>query len=163
MMQDLEAARVLFSSGAKLLYIPCGNNVMFQTKYHSARALRGQGPLGDYLNLLMMVNRWPMEEPFNLADLAAVGVLAHPEMVSWLESAAPWLDESGDFDFSRTFGNIKVATGLAENVYGAPVPLWSEFLRQGGRGGPRWRIAKPAREAAEHARGTLCRTQYPSR
>ncbi|MBW7996523.1 MAG: prolyl oligopeptidase family serine peptidase [Candidatus Glassbacteria bacterium] len=127
MMQDLAAARVLFSSGVKLLYIPCGNNVLFQTKFHSARALRGVSPLGDYLHLLMMTNRWPMDEPFNLADLTAVTALAHPEMVNWLDSPAPSLDERGNFDFSKTYGPIKVATGLAENVYGGPVPLWDEF------------------------------------
>jgi dienelactone hydrolase len=68
-----------------------------------------------------------MDEPFNLADLIAVGSLAHPEMYSWLESAAPGLDSKGNFDFSKTFGQIKVATGLTENIYGAPVPLWDEF------------------------------------
>ncbi len=127
MMQDLTAARVLFSSGVKLLYIPCGNNMLFQTKHHSARALRGRGPLGDYLNLLMMTNRWQMDEPFNIADLTAVAALAHPEMLNWLDSPAPSLDERGNFDFSRTFGTIKVATGLTENVFGAPVPVWDEF------------------------------------
>ncbi len=127
MMQDLTAARVLFSSGVKLLYIPCGNNVMIQTKHHSKRALRGRGPLGDYLNLLMMTNGWQMDEPFNIADLAAVGALAHPELFNWLESPAPSLDERGNFDFSRTFGPVKVATGLVENVFGGPVPLWDEF------------------------------------
>jgi purine nucleosidase len=127
MMQDLAAARVLFSSGVKLLYIPCGNNMLFQTKHHSNRALRGQGPLGDYLNLLMMTNGWQMDEPFNIADLTAVAALAHPEMCNWIDSPAPSLDERGNFDFSSTFGSIKVATGLHENVFGAPVPIWDEF------------------------------------
>ncbi len=136
MMQDLAAARVLFSSGVKLLYIPCGNNVMFQTKHHSARALRGQGPLGDYLNLLMMTNGWQMDEPFNIADLIAVGALAHPEMFNWLKSPAPALDEHGDFDFSRTSGTIEVATGLSENIHGAPVPLWDEFYAKVAEAAP---------------------------
>jgi len=124
---DIEAQRVLFSSGVKLKYIPTGNNVMFQTKYHSAKALRGVSPLGDYLHLLMMTNKWSMNEPFNIADLTAVGVLAHPEYCNWLKSPAPAIDERGGYDWSRTFGQISVATGLVEHIYGGPIPLWDEF------------------------------------
>lgn len=127
MIHDLAAARVLFSAGVKLLYVPCGNNAMFQTKHHSARALRGVSPLGDYLHLLMMTNSRSMEEPFSFPALAAVAALAHPEMVNWLDSPAPSLDQRGNFDFSETSGQIQVATGIDENVYGGPVPLWEEF------------------------------------
>jgi inosine-uridine nucleoside N-ribohydrolase/dienelactone hydrolase len=139
MLRDIEAARVLFGAGAELKLIPCGNNVMFQTKFHSARNLSGVSPLGDYLHLLMMTNQWPMDEPFNIADLMAVGALAHPELFSWIESESPGLDEQGRFDFSKTRGRIQVATGLRENVFGAPVPLWDEFYARvaaAGTGNP---------------------------
>jgi len=127
---DIEAQRVLFSAGVNLKYIPCGNNEMFQTKYHSVKNLRGVSPLGDYLHLLMMANKHPMYEPFNIADLIPVGVLAHPEYAHWLASPAPAIDDSGGYDWSKTFGGISVATGLVEHVYGGPIPLWDEFYRK---------------------------------
>ena len=146
-MQDIAAVRVLFTADARLKYIPCGNNVMFQTKYHSAKALRGVSPLGDYLHLLMMTNRWSMEEPFNIADLIAVGVLAHPEYANWLSSPAPWIDDQGGYDWSQTFGGISVATGLVEHIYGAPVPLWNEFYA---------RIAEASPGEPKNVREELC-------
>ncbi|OGG05252.1 MAG: hypothetical protein A3F83_14300 [Candidatus Glassbacteria bacterium RIFCSPLOWO2_12_FULL_58_11] len=136
-LQDLAAMRVLFSSGVELKLIPCGNNVMFQTRYHSARNFRGVSPLGDYLNLLMTANRYTMDEPFNIADLAAAGVLAHPEYAKWLSSPAPWIDERGGYDWSRTFGRISVATSLVEHVYGGPIPIWQEFYRKAAESAPR--------------------------
>ena len=147
-LEDIAAVRVLFTSEARLKYIPCGNNVMFQTKYHSAKALRGMSPLGDYLHLLMMTNRWSMEEPFNIADLCAVGVLAHPEYANWLSSPAPWIDEQGGYDWSLTFGEISVATGLVEHIYGAPVPLWNEFYAK---------IAEASPGEPANLREELCR------
>ena len=146
-LQDIAAVRVLFSADARLKYIPCGNNVMFQTKYHSAKVLRGVSPLGDYLHLLMMTNRWSMDEPFNIADLIAVGVLAHPEYANWLSSPAPWIDDQGVYDWSQTFGEISVATGLVEHIYGAPVPLWNEFYAK---------IAEAAPGEPTNVREELC-------
>jgi len=134
---DIEAQRVLFGSGARLEYIPCGNNLMVQTKYHSARALRGVSPIGDFLHLLMMADKRPMEEPLNIASLAATGALAHPEYAHWLNSPVPALNDSGGFDWSKTSGEISVATGLVEHIYGGPIPLWEEFYRKVAQYAPR--------------------------
>ncbi|MEA2063142.1 MAG: nucleoside hydrolase [Gemmatimonadota bacterium] len=135
-LQDPAAQRVLFTSGVKLKYIPRGNNAMFQSKYHSGRALRGVSPLGDYLHLLMMTNKYPMDKTFNIAGLAAVCALAHPERANWLHSPAPWINNRGGCDWSRTFGEISIATSLLEDVYGAPVPLWDEFYRKVAEAAP---------------------------
>ncbi len=124
---DLEAQRVLFSSGVKLKNIPCGNNRLVTSKHISAANLRGVSPLADYLHYLMTSNRWPADEDFNIADLIAVAALAHPDYFNWTTSPAPALDDKGGYDWSKTHGTIEVATNLVEDLLGGPRPVWNEF------------------------------------
>jgi inosine-uridine nucleoside N-ribohydrolase/dienelactone hydrolase len=145
---DIEAQRVLFSSGVKLKNIPCGNNLMITTRQISADHLRGTSPLADYLHYLVTSNRWPADETYNIADLFAVAALAHPEQFNWLSSPAPSLDDNGGYDWSKTHGTIEVATGHVENLNGGPRPVWDEFFRK---------IAKSAPGEPSDLREELCR------
>ena len=145
---DIQAQRVLFTSGVKLKNIPCGNNRLVTTKHISADNLRGVSPLADYLHYLMAGNRWPADETFNIADLFAVAALAHPERFHWITSAAPSLDDKGGYDWSKTYGTIEVAVKLVEEVLGNPRPVWDEFYRK---------IAESAPGEPSSVREELCR------
>ncbi|MEA2064519.1 MAG: nucleoside hydrolase, partial [Gemmatimonadota bacterium] len=124
---DIEAQRVLFYSGVKLKNIPCGNNLLLTTRQISAKRLRGVSPLADYLHYLVASTRYPADEPFNIADLFGIAALAHPELFHWITSPAPSINSNGGYDWSRTYGNIQVATGMVEDLSGAPRPVWEKF------------------------------------
>lgn len=128
-LMDIEAQRILFSSGARLKLIPPGNNRLAATSWLHGKNLRGVSPLADYLNLLLTFNAFPSDESFNLADLTAVAALAFPERARWLRAKAPWVDDRGIYDFSRTFGDIEVATALVEDLSRGPRPFWDRFYR----------------------------------
>jgi len=145
---DLEAQRVLFSSGVKLKYVPCNNNRLVTTKHISAARLRGKGPLADYLHYKMTSNRWGADEDFNLADLFGVAALAHPGRFHWISSPAPSLDDNGGYDWSKTYGTIEVATNLVEDIRGGPRPVLDEFY---------CKVAGSLPAGPANVRETLCR------
>ncbi|MCE5272591.1 nucleoside hydrolase [bacterium] len=134
---DLEAQRVLMASGARLSLIPPGNNHMATTRWVQGERLRGLNPLADYLNLLLVLNRFPDSESFNLPALAAVAALAHPERVARLKAKAPWVDERGAWDFSHPGAEIEVLTGLDEDPARGPCPVWEEFYGRLREAAPR--------------------------
>ena len=144
---DLEAHRVVFTTGLKVKYIPCGNNRIVQTRTSSARHLRGTSPLGDYLNLLVTANSLDGSEPFDIFSLAAIGMLAHPELAGWLSAPAPWVFDKGDFDMDCTYWPIDVAVDLVERADSASSPLWDEFYRKVEESAP----------SGESVRDELCR------
>jgi len=126
-LMDLEAQRVLLGSGARLSLVPPGNNHLATTRWVQGLRLRGASPLADYLNLLLVQNRFPDSETFTLPALAAVVALAHPERVAHLKAKAPWVDERGAWDYSHPGAEIEVLTGLDEDPARGPCPFWEEF------------------------------------
>jgi len=144
---DLAAQRVLFTTGVKLKFIPCGNNRLVQNRAASARNLRGISPLGDYLHLLMAANRGTSREEFDILDLTAIAAIAHPELAHWLTAPAPWVFDDGDYDTGCTYWPMDVAAGLVESPDSAPAPLWDEFYRK----------VREAAPAGESVREELCR------
>jgi purine nucleosidase len=127
---DVEAQRVLFSSGARLTVVPPGNNSLRTTRWIHGRNLRGVSPLADYLNLLLVFNSFQTTEVFNISALAAVAALDRSGNAARLKTAAPWIDERGAYDLSKTSGAVEVVTGIYEDQSSGPHPVWDDFYRR---------------------------------